>query len=144
MSYKRPESILVVIYTLSGDVLMLRRHEPANFWQSVTGSLEAGETPREAAARELGEETGLQAGSLVDCHEQHNFEIFPIWRHRYAPGVSENTEHVFRLALESPLDITIDRAEHEEYQWLPKASAVSLTGSHTNRDAILAWVPDPS
>ncbi|HSP01262.1 MAG TPA: dihydroneopterin triphosphate diphosphatase, partial [Thioalkalivibrio sp.] len=98
-SYKRPESILVVVHTLGGEVLLLRRLNPPDFWQSVTGSLEQGESAQAAARRELYEETGLDAAGLVDAHRQFRFTIHTAWRHRYAPDAHENLEHVFLLAL---------------------------------------------
>ncbi len=141
-TFKRPESVLVLVYTEAGEVLMLRRRQPDDFWQSVTGSLEGNETPEQAARRELFEETGLAVSAgLVDCRKTNRFPILPAWRSRYAPDVSHNTEYVFRLALTERLAIRIDLAEHLEYQWLDRVSAAALASSYTNREAILAWVP---
>ena len=141
-TFKRPESVLVVVYTEAGEVLMLRRRQPDDFWQSVTGSLEGDETPEQAARRELFEETGLAVSTgLVDCKITNRFPILPAWRPRYAPDVSHNTEYVFRLALTERLTIRINPEEHSEYQWLDRVSAAALASSYTNREAILAWVP---
>lgn len=138
---KRPESVLVVVYSGAGEVLLLRRREPADFWQSVTGSLEWREAPLAAARREVREETGLDAAALEDCRASHRFEIYEIWRHRYAAGVTENREHVFRLAVPAPCPVRLDQSEHAEYLWLPRAAAARRASSPTNRKAILDWVP---
>ena len=139
-SFKRPESVLVLVYAAAGEVLLLRRCQPENFWQSVTGSLEGDETPQQAARRELFEETGLEAGAaLIDCHITNRFPILPAWRARYAPEVSENVERVFRIAFAERPAIRLDPAEHLEYRWLDRESAVALATSHTNRDAILLY-----
>jgi dihydroneopterin triphosphate diphosphatase len=70
------------------------------------------------------------------------FTIYPMWRHRYAPGIEENLEHVFRLCLRTRRDIVLDASEHQAYAWVPKLEAAALASSPTNRDAILKWVPD--
>ena len=117
---------------------MLRRTRPSNFWQSVTGSLRWGETPRDAAVRELYEETGFRAGGqLVDCRHRERFPIIPPWRSRYAPGVRYNTEHWFRLCLPRRRIVRLNPKEHERILWLPATRAARLASSWTNRDAIL-------
>ncbi len=132
----------MLVYTRAGEVLLMRRREPDDFWQSVTGSLEEGELPRDAAVRELREETGLQAGDgLVDCRLQNRFPILPAWRHRYAPDIHFNTEHVFRLEYDARPPIQLDSREHRECVWLPRGDAAGRASSHTNRDAILQFVP---
>ena len=136
--YKRPESVLVVVYTGQGDVLLLNRVRPEGFWQSVTGSLEWDEQPIQAAVRELCEETGINTDQLVDCRQQHSFPILPEWRDRFDPDVMENTEHVFKLQLDAPLAVQINPQEHCQYQWLPIREAAEKVFSWTNRDAILA------
>lgn len=136
---KRPESVLVVVYTLAGQVLMLRRTQPRHFWQSVTGSLEWSETPREAAVRELFEETGIRAeGRLIDARHQVRFPIIHPWRKRYAPSAHYNLEHWFYLPLPTRRLIRLNPREHSRARWLPVARAARLASSWTNRDAILA------
>jgi dATP pyrophosphohydrolase len=138
--YKRPESVLVVVYTAADEVLVLLRRQPPDFWQSVTGSLRWDETdPLDAARRELREETGLgDAVEVVDCGATNRFPILPPWRHRYAPAVVENIEHVFRVCLPERWPITLNPAEHSEYEWLPQSAAAVRVTSYTNRDAILS------
>lgn len=135
--YKRPESVLVVVHTQAGEVLLLERRRPAGFWQSVTGSLEWGETPEAAARRELQEETGLDCGqALVDCAMQSRFPILPAWRARYHPAVMENLERVYTLSCSERPDICINPEEHSRYVWLPAAEALVRASSATNREAI--------
>lgn len=136
---KRPQSVLVVICTRGGEFLMLRRTAPSHFWQSVTGSLAPGESPRNAALREVREETGLLAGSsLIDLRRSRLFPIVRAWRERYAPHVRFNREYWFALVLETRRLIRLNRQEHTEYRWLPAQRAAALAGSWTNRDLIRA------
>lgn len=130
--------MLVVIHTGTGEVLLLKRARPEGFWQSVTGSLSPGETPRAAAARELFEETGLREGHrLVDMGRTVRFPIIYPWRARYAPGVHYNREHWFGLRLPGRRLIRLNPKEHVAARWLPIATAARLATSWTNRDAIL-------
>jgi len=136
--YKRPESVLVVIYTLTGKVLLLRRADDPDFWQSVTGSLLWEESdPRQAATRELCEETGLDVtDGLRDLGIVNRYSILPRWRPRYAPEVSENKEYVFALALPAETAITLNPAEHDQFGWFTFESAAAKVFSRTNRVAI--------
>lgn len=143
MSFKLPVSVLVVIYAKDTKrVLMLQRRDDPTFWQSVTGSLEEGETAPQAAAREVMEEVAIDVASeqlaLVDCQRTVEFEIFSHLRHRYAPGVERNTEFWFRLAL--PHERQIVFTEHLDYRWVDAAEAATLTKSWSNRQAIEEFV----
>jgi dATP pyrophosphohydrolase len=140
MSYKKPVSVLVVIHTPTLDVLLLERARHPGFWQSVTGSQEGDEALLETARREVVEETGIAADAeqFVDWQLTNRYEIFAEWRHRYAPGVTENTEHVFSLCVPEPCPILLAADEHLAYRWLPWQEAAAACFSWTNRDAILA------
>ena len=136
---RRPESVLVVVYTDDGQVLLLQRRSPFEFWQSVTGSLDPGECPEEAARRELAEETGLVARDrLLDRKLSRTFVIDPRWRDRYAKGVTENTEHEWHYRLAGVVDITLDASEHKAFRWLPIDEAVETVWSWTNKEALSA------
>ena len=136
--YKRPVSVLVVIHTPDLDVLLLERAMHPGYWQSVTGSQENGESLIETARREVEEETGIDAPlkQFVDWQITNTFEIFAEWRHRYAPGVTHNVEHVFSLQVPEQAPIRIAPDEHLAYCWLPWRDAAEKCFSWTNRDAI--------
>lgn len=137
--FKIPESVLVVIHTVDTQVLLLERADHPGFWQSVTGSKDTpGETLFETVYREVREETGLDARQyrLTDWVCQYQYEIYLHWRHRYAPGVTHNTEHVFSLQLPAPLPITLAPREHLQYVWLPWQQAAEKCFSWTNVQAI--------
>jgi dATP pyrophosphohydrolase len=134
---KRPISVLVVVFTAAGEFLLMNRTRPAGFWQSVTGSLRPGESPRSAAIRELREETGLLGTSrLIDLRQSRLFPIVRAWRDRYANNVCFNREHWFAVCLPHRRIIRLDPAEHSECLWVPLDRAVKLAGSWTNREAL--------
>lgn len=141
--YKRPESVLVVVYTRTSKVLLLNRTDDPDFWQSVTGSLLWEETePWQAAARELREETGLEATEdLRNLQLTYRYPILPKWRPRYAPEVRENTEHAFALELPSEILITVNPAEHAGYGWFTMDEAAGKVASWTNREVIVKLKP---
>jgi dATP pyrophosphohydrolase len=140
LPYKVPISTLVVVYDHGLDVLLIERADAPGYWQSVTGSQEPGETLAETAARELREETGIDAarfGGVSDWNTETVYEIFPRWRHRYAPRTTHNTEHVFGLEVPRDVAVTLDQREHLRHAWLPCADAAAKCFSWSNRDAIL-------
>ncbi|MGH8167732.1 MAG: dihydroneopterin triphosphate diphosphatase [Woeseiaceae bacterium] len=136
--YRRPVSVLVLVYTAGGDILLLHRPRPFDFWQSVTGSLQRDETHTAAASRELAEETGLAGhGELSFSGTSRLFTIDPRWRHRYAPGVTENVEFEWQCRLPERIDIRLNAAEHSEYQWMRLDRAIEAVWSWTNREALV-------
>jgi dATP pyrophosphohydrolase len=140
--YKIPESVLVVIHTADLQVLLIERADKPGFWQSVTGSLDAvGEPLLAAATRELFEETGIVADGqhivLRDWQLSNIYTIYPVWRHRYAPGVTENTEHVFSVQVPRETEVKLSPREHVNYLWLPYLEAADRCFSASNAEAIL-------
>jgi len=142
---KIPISVLVVIYKPNRDVLLIERADRNNFWQSVTGSLDAlNEDLELAASREVFEETGiavdqLPEGALRNMRHQIEYEIYPNWRFRYAPGVTRNTEHWFALQVPDNTTIKLSPREHVAYEWLPFAEAAQKCFSPSNGEAILKF-----
>ena len=138
MTFKTPISALVLIYTADLQVLIMERADKVGFWQSVTGSVEGDESPKQTAIREVAEETGLDANlyDLQDWQVCNVYEIYPHWRHRYAPGVVENTEHLFGLCLPSRMNVTLADNEHTRYEWVDWREAATRVFSWTNVDAL--------
>ncbi|MCG7657376.1 dihydroneopterin triphosphate diphosphatase [Wielerella bovis] len=138
---KLPISVLVLLHDYHGNVLLLNRLNPPDFWQSVTGSLDdINEPPFQAALREVFEETGiiLPQSVLRDWYYCTEYEIYAHWRHRYADGVTHNMEHWFSAAID--VDTPIVLSEHSAYQWLPAHQAAEKVFSPSNREIILQWV----
>jgi len=137
--YKTPVSVLVLIHTPLLEVLLLERASHPGFWQSVTGSRENDEPLVETAVREVAEETGIDARrqTLIDWQITNRYRIFPEWRHRYAPGVTHNTEHVFALTVPPDTPVRVAPNEHLGFLWLPWREAAEKCFSWSNREAIM-------
>lgn len=143
MQYKNNQSVLVVIYAKNTNrVLMLQRQDDPDFWQSVTGTIESGETPKKTAIRELWEEVRLEISenstALFDCNESIEFEIFPHFRYKYAPNVTYCREHWFLLAMEQEFEPIL--SEHLAYQWVSPEQAIQMTKSSNNAEAIRKYI----
>jgi dATP pyrophosphohydrolase len=144
-AFKIPESVLVVIHTPQLEVLLINRADAPDFWQSVTGSKdELVEALEQTAVREVFEETGIDCrpgtplhGGLRDWGLENVYDIYPRWRHRYAPGVARNTEHVFGLQVPAGTPVTLSPREHTAYRWLPWRAAADACFSPSNAEAIL-------
>jgi len=143
--HKIPESVLVVIHTPDLQVLLINRADAPGFWQSVTGSKDQADEPLElTAVREVREETGIDCApgtalhaGLVDWNVENVYDIYPRWRHRYAPGVTRNTEHVFGLCVPPGTAVTLAPREHTAFRWLPWREAADACFSPSNAEAIL-------
>ena len=142
---KIPESVLVVIHTPDLQVLLIERADKPGYWQSVTGSKDHIDEPLvDTAVREVAEETGIVIGSeavprsaLRDWGLANVYEIYPVWRHRYAPGVTHNTEHVFGLTVPAGTPVRLAPREHLQHVWLPWREAADRCFSPSNAEAVL-------
>jgi dihydroneopterin triphosphate diphosphatase len=145
MPHKIPRSVLVVIHTPSKDVLLIERADEqglaSGVWQSVTGSLDfEGESFQDCAAREIMEETGLDVNApghlLTDWKLENTYDIWPHYLHRYAPGVTRNTERVFGLCIPAQCQVKLAPREHVNQMWLPWQQAALKVRSASNEAAI--------
>jgi dATP pyrophosphohydrolase len=137
-AHKIPRSVLVVVHTPALDVLLIERADRPGFWQSVTGSLDHVDEPLALTARrEVEEETGITGGALRDWGLANVYEIYPVWRHRYAGGVTHNTEHVFGLEVAPGTPVRLNPREHLQHAWLPWREAADRCFSPSNAEAIL-------
>jgi dATP pyrophosphohydrolase len=134
--FRRPESVLVVIYTAGGEFLLLERCRPPGFWQSVTGTLEWGEMADDAARREVIEETGITQGLLRNLQWTQVYEILPAFGKKYAPGIVRNLEHAFALKLLERVPVTLSATEHVQFRWASAGEAIETASSSTNRAVI--------
>jgi dATP pyrophosphohydrolase len=143
--HKIPESVLVVIHTPALDVLLIERADKPGYWQSVTGSKDVLDEPLAATClREVTEETSIEIGTaavpqsaLRDWNLVNEYDIYPVWRHRYAPGVTRNTEHVFGLCVPAGTPVRLNPREHTAHAWLPWREAADRCFSPSNAEAIL-------
>ena len=143
--FKIPQSVLVLIHTPALEVLLIKRADADDFWQSVTGSKDSlDESFAQTARREVMEETGIDcapgsalADQLLDWQLENVYEIYPRWRHRYAPGVTHNTEHLFGLQVPVGTRVQLSPHEHTAYQWLPYREAAAACFSPSNAEACL-------
>ena len=143
--FKIPESVLVVIHTPAREVLLIERADHPGFWQSVTGSRDTVDEPLlETARREVEEETGIVVGTIAvpstalsDWGLRNVYEIYPVWRHRYGPGVTHNTEHVFGLCVPAGTPVRLSPREHLQHVWLPWREAADRCFSPSNAEALL-------
>ncbi len=143
--FKIPQSVLVVIHTPLLNVLVIERAKQPGFWQSVTGSKDAlEESWLDTALREVAEETGIVVGApgighsaLQDWAVENVYEIYPVWRERYGPGVTHNTERVFSLCVPEGTPVTLAPNEHTRFEWLDWQAAADRCFSPSNAEAIL-------
>lgn len=145
INFKIPQSVLVVIYTPALDVLLIKRADADDFWQSVTGSKDTlDESFEQTAMREVHEETNMDCGPgtrlanhLFDWQLENVYDIYPRWLHRYASGVTRNTEHLFGLMVPAAIEVRLSPREHTDYRWLPYRQAADACFSPSNAEACL-------
>jgi len=118
---------LLVLYRPGPEFLVLLR-SPAGqgYWHLVSGGVESGEEPGEAALRELEEETGLAATTLA---------ALPLELGYRRPAGAWITVHPFAVAVPAGWEPVLNE-EHVEYRWCSEDAAVELLEYPEPRDAL--------
>lgn len=104
------------------------------FWQPVTGGVEPGETPFQAALREATEETGFSFRGVVPTGYDFSFESqFNL----QASGAKSCHETVYAaLSIQGALPPRLDPKEHDDFKWCGLKEARSLLKFQENRKGL--------
>jgi 8-oxo-dGTP diphosphatase len=112
----------VAIYARRAGQVLVIAHRRLGTWLPIGGELEPGETPLEAARRELGEETGL-IGSFVTLAGQLDGEppgLIGYEEHQAgAKGLHMNFVFVADVAADAQV---VPNAEFGEFRWVDAAA----------------------
>ncbi|HVP66210.1 MAG TPA: lipoyl(octanoyl) transferase LipB [Anaeromyxobacteraceae bacterium] len=132
-------TVSVVPVAADGRVLLLRRTEArGGFWQPVTGRIEPGETAAGAAARELGEETGI-AAAVEPLGYRHGFALDPSLRGEPEAELRTAVEEAFVARVPAGAEVRLS-AEHGAHAWVAPAEAEARVRFEGLRKAIRSAV----
>lgn len=135
----RPETIQLIKIMVHDDqhriLLLHRRPERGNFWQPITGAIEAGESPAAAAAREMLEETGYTAPAVaMGLTQSFMIESQYLASQHGAPIIA--SEVAFETELDSTLPIRVDAEEHDACGWFTFEEAFNTIRWTDDREAL--------
>ena len=115
-------TIQVIIFRRNKEnkILLLKRtKERGGFWQTISGRIEEGEKPVEAAKREVKEETGI-----------NNYKRVLELSSYYGSSDKNVKEYCFAFEVDNQRNILLDNnpeiTEHDDFKWLPFEKAASL------------------
>jgi len=127
--------IKVMIHNGNRVLLLHRRPERGNFWQPITGTIESGETPIDAARREIVEETGTP-GEPEDMNLVQSFMIdSQFLSSKYASPIIAS-ETGFAAHADPHLPIRMDTEEHDDYGWFTFEEAYGKIRWTDDREAL--------
>ncbi|HEY7003245.1 MAG TPA: NUDIX hydrolase [Gaiellaceae bacterium] len=129
---QHPPSV-VLIPVDGGELVLVRQSRPGSSSRTLelpSGKLEDGETPHEAAVRELAEECGLAAGRLT--------ELATFWT---APAYSTELVHVFEATGLTKADpAELDEDEDIELERLPLHHVLAQLDDAASIAALALWL----
>jgi len=109
-------------------VLLLWRHRFITDtwgWEIPAGRIDPGESPAEAAAREVLEETGWRPTGLR-----------PMARYHPTNGLSDQTFHLFQASGAVHVGDPTDASESERVEWVPERQVRALAASGQMPDGL--------
>lgn len=117
-------TIQAVVLRDDGTVLVMRRTMPrGGFWQTVTGRIERRESPRDAAKREIREETGADV-EVEPLDYEHDFPLDPGITRRELVTVKWCRETCFVGRVPASFECTRNPEEHDAHEWLAPQAAL--------------------
>ncbi len=125
------EEVLLVVTRPGPEFLvLLRSPEKHGYWNPVAGGIEEGESPRQAAVRELDEETGFDGAAAL--------EPLPLELGYQRPEESGGfwvPLHAFWVEAPAGWEPALND-EHVEYRWCSAADATALLAYPEPREAV--------
>jgi len=129
---QHPPSVVLIVHE-GGELVLVRQSRPGSGTRTLelpSGKLEEGETPADAAIRELAEECGLAADVLS--------ALGTFWA---APGYSTELVHVFEVSeLRKAAPADLDDDEDIEVERLPLAGALAKLDDAASIAALALWL----
>ena len=137
MAVKEPTIRLIKVVIHDGDRVLLlhRRRERGDYWQPITGSIEAGESPADTARREIVEETGNKADAL-ELGLTQSFMIESQFLAARYPVPIIASEVCFSATMDSRLPIRLDAGEHDTWAWFSFGEAYERIRWTDDREAL--------
>ena len=132
--FERPYRPCVGIMLISRDNLVLvaqRIDQVAEAWQMPQGGVDEGETPRQAALRELKEEIGTDRAKIIAETEEWVHYDLPrdladkVWNGRFR-GQTQKWFAMRFLGNDSDINLATARPEFIEWKWTPLNSLIDV------------------
>lgn len=135
---REPYQILVFLrkHIYEQDHYLVLKRADMHVWQGVAGGGEDGEAPKEAAARETLEETGMQIDGIRQLSSVAMLPVLDVvGKHLWGADVEEIPEYSFVADVDDDATITLS-GEHEDGRWCDYDEAMELLEWESNRAAL--------